>query len=771
MLNIKRIRNLEEYKLRRKITALFVILLIVITSLPGCSKKGKDQEAGQLNSTVNDGQTDNGKIKDKSEEPTMGRYMEEEVALPELSSNERIIKILENADKQMEIYTLKSGDEFGYFCYQLQEDMTWKRNTPGWLNDGEAVKNKSAEDICLGMDGNYYASFIDYSDNNVKSYIIKSEDSGKTAGLLKIPYLEKETQILENYHYYPSIEKMRVLKDGSLVLYDRWETGSLHVYSEKEDQLDKLSIGDEQNFITSDEDIITVNEDGTGVIFYDPALGKAERTIDFNNTESANAYALKEDGTLILGNSGGIHRLPNNGTLWETVVDGSLNSMSMPSLQFNGLFVREGEQEEYYAVYTNNDSGYELMHYVFNEKVASVPEKEITVYSLKENKTIRQAISLYQAENSDTKVNYVVAMGDEGGNVSDYIRALNTELLAGNGADVLVLDGLPVDSYIEKGVLSDITDIMNPLEQSGEVLSNISDYYHKDGKVYEMPLRFSIPVIAGKTEAIKAAVNTDSIVKYIKQTNIPYSESTTYQALLQDYSALYSRELFQNGELNEESFTLFLRNMKIIAENIKASENDENSINESIPSQLFFDKLFLGNVVSLQKKVATSTEQVKNIMGTMLLFEVLKDKDIGYQSINQMYIPSGAVGLNSKSGETDIAKKFIGFLFGEKVQDTNLYDGFPVNAGSMKKWIAEDNADFNVTIGDAEGYKLSAEWPKKEEREAFLTTVMEVKIPIETNQILLNMIVEEAVPFLKGETDESQVVAAVKTKVNTYLAE
>lgn len=46
---------------------------------------------------------------------------------------------------------------------------------------------------------------------------------------------------------------------------------------------------------------------------------------------------------------------------------------------------------------------------------------------------------------------------DTQGNVSeDTIRALNTELLGGKGADVLILDGLPVESYQEKGILLDI---------------------------------------------------------------------------------------------------------------------------------------------------------------------------------------------------------------------------------------------------------------------------------------------------------------------------
>lgn len=752
--------------MRRKLTAFIILFVILVTGLSGCNKEG-NKETGLLNNSMKDGQTESSKGK----EPTMGRYMEEEIALPELSSNESIIGILENADKQLEAYTFKQGDKNEYFSYRLQEDKTWKRSTPGWLNSSDAIKQQSASYICLGRDGNYYAAFINYGENEVKSCIIKSEDGGNTASILKLPYLEKETQTIDTIHYYPSITKMQVLKDGTLVLSDTWKSGTLYIISEKEGQIDELSIGEDQNFITSDEKIIALNAEGTGIIYYNPVTGKTERAIDFDNSKRTNAYALKEDGTLLFGDSGGIHRLQNDGTLWETVVDGSLNSMSMPSFYFNRLFIREGEQEEYYAVYnTGSGSGFDLKRYAFDKNVASVPEKEITVYSLTENKTIRQAIALYQAENPDTKVNYVVAMGDEVGNSSDYIRTLNTELLAGNGADVLVLDGLPVDSYIEKGVLSDISDIMKPLKESGEVLPNITDYYSMDGKVYEMPIRFSIPIIAGKKEAIQAAVNTDNIVNYIKENNIPYSEAVSCQKLLNNYMALYSGEILSNGELNEENFSHFLKNMKIIADNSKASEMEENTEAYSRSKQQFFDSLFSGNVVSLQKKYATSTEQIKNIMDTMLLFEMLKNKEITYQTINQMYIPIGAVGLNSKSREAGIAKEFIGFLFGAKVQDANLYDGFPVNQSSLKMWIAEENPDLMIGIG-GDGFELSAGWPEKEEREAFLTTILEVKRPIEVNQILYNMIVEEAVPYLKGEAEEEQVVAAVKAKVNTYLAE
>ncbi|WFR56539.1 ABC transporter substrate-binding protein [Anaerocolumna sp. AGMB13025] len=763
--------------MRRRITAVLILLVLVVTSFSGCSKEG-EKEAGKLNNVKNN-QTDNGKKEDKKgdkKEPTMGRYMEEKVKLPDLAGDETMIKVLENKDKQIEVFTANKGK---YNCYRLKEDMTWESSTPEWLNNKLTQgANKVINDICMGEDGNYYLVVADYSNDTQKSAIIKSAE-GKTAQKVNIPYLDKETTTSSNYKHYPGIVKIQVLENGSMVLSDMWESSSLLVFSPDGKKTDKVKIGQnqygqDQNYITNGNDIITINEDGTSVMFYDTQQKQIKRSVDFNNKSNDICYAMKNDGTLLLGDSAGIHRLQKDGTLWETVVDGSLNSMSMPSFTFANLFVKEGEQEEYYGVYGNGDRGYVIMHYVFDKNVASVPSKEITVYSLKENSTVRQAIALFQSENTDIKVNYVVAMGEEAGKVTDYIRALNTELLAGNGADVLILDGLPVDSYIEKGVLADINNLISPLEESGELLKNITGGYQKDGKVYQVPLRFSIPIIQGKSDAIKASDSLSHIADYIKQNkDKTYSGTTTYKQLLENYLALYSSELIQNGQLSDENFTTFLKNIKAVSENIKATEtNEENRDFDSVYAKMFGgERLFLENTFSILKGNETTMSQIRNVYDTILFFAIMKDKEISYQAINQMFIPNGLVGLNSKSKESEIAQRFISFLFKSDVQDSNVYDGFPVNSASLDKWFAKEDDGMSVASSDQDGNEVSGGYPVKAEREAIRNIALSLNKPIQTNYILNDLIVEEVLPYLKGEIDENQALAGVKAKVNTYLAE
>lgn len=86
----------------------------------------------------------------------------------------------------------------------------------------------------------------------------------------------------------------------------------------------------------------------------------------------------------------------------------------------------------------------------------------LKIYSLKENSMIRSSLAFFRREHTDISINYTVGYtGEDGFSVSDAIRKLNTEIMADEGPDIIVLDNLPVEEYISKGVLEPVTDIVN----------------------------------------------------------------------------------------------------------------------------------------------------------------------------------------------------------------------------------------------------------------------------------------------------------------------
>jgi len=126
------------------------------------------------------------------------------------------------------------------------------------------------------------------------------------------------------------------------------------------------------------------------------------------------------------------------GSIWETVADGTLNSLSLPSAYARKLFV--GAENDFYVWLQQSDKS-EIKHYTYDPEMPSVPCQNLTVYglNLESTDTIRQAASMFQLTHPDVRVELIDGQTDSGGTTdSDTIRSLITELLGGNGADILV---------------------------------------------------------------------------------------------------------------------------------------------------------------------------------------------------------------------------------------------------------------------------------------------------------------------------------------------
>lgn len=749
--------------MRRRMIAVLLVLVLAICPT-GCAKDKKTSE----------GIADSGSQKGKKQsEEITGRYMENEVELPKLEGNEEVIKILRNDQQQFEVYAL-SPQKAKYIRYIQQPDNTWKQDEPVWMNT-EEIRRLVLVDICLGQDGRYYACFQSFS-GSLKSVVIKVSEDEKSSEVLKIPYLDEVIYAANGKEFYPMIQKIEALKNGGVILCDMWNDHELIVISADGKNMNPIDTEQTRNFLVVGDTVYGYDKQGK-IFSYDAAAEKINQTFDYEGDSSLKSYAVKEDGTILVGDSTGIHRLAPNGTLWETMVDGASNSMSMPSLTMKSMLVTEGDvNEEFYIVYQNEERGFQLKHYFFDKDVPLVPEKKITIYSLYENKTIRQAISLYQSKNTDVKIDYVVAMGEEGGNVTDYIRALNTELLSGNGADILVLDGLPAASYINKGVLADISDAIGKPYQDKTLVTNVLDHYYKDGKTFYAPVRFGVPIRIGKPEALSATETFSGLASYLDKTTEPYMPATSYEGLIRDNLAEYYDDLCVNDMIDQGKLKEFLETMKQLAVNTKSKVDLYQHMNYGDGNGNHFvisNKELFGNNSGILEECDMVTLQINNVLDIVVpnALTLNRNRKKQFDTMGQRFIPKGLVGLNKASKEKEVSKDFISFLFTSEAQDTSLNDGFPTNAASLKKWFDEEKMGFSSSISDENGRKLLASWPIKTRREVFLQAINEVNKPIEINQILFDMIVKSGVNYLSGDVDVDATTAEIMSKVNTYLAE
>ena len=196
-------------------------------------------------------------------------------------------------------------------------------------------------------------------------------------------------------------------------------------------------------------------------------------------------------------------------------MDGGMGAMGSPVNAPAGII--KGQETEFFVLYRQwKEETYSFARYTYDKDVAAVPEHTLQVFGLSESDTIQQAVIGFQRKNPDVKVEFKTS-GKEAGEVSsDDIRTLNTELLSGKGADVLLLNGLPADAYIEKGVLCDLTKLAKGLMKENRYLENMmNNTLQKDGKIYGIPVKFTVPVLYGDEQIEKALDSLDSLSAYM----------------------------------------------------------------------------------------------------------------------------------------------------------------------------------------------------------------------------------------------------------------
>ena len=204
------------------------------------------------------------------------------------------------------------------------------------------------------------------------------------------------------------------------------------------------------------------------------------------------------------------------------------------------------------------------------ENIKKNDKPALTVYMLEDDDNVWKSVGAFNTANPEYNVKVEVGISEEDSVTrTDAIKNLNTELMAGEGPDIIFLDGLPIESYIEKGILADLSEPMETLEENGETLfENVASAYEREGKKYAVPAFFSVPIVVGE----KGKVNSEDLNVVLKKGEKLSDELIQYLAVnwreAVPMMLLTSWEqIFQGGEVDKELVKVFLENAKSIMEN------------------------------------------------------------------------------------------------------------------------------------------------------------------------------------------------------------
>ena len=528
---------------------------------------------------------------------------------------------------------------------------------------------------------------------------------------------------------------------------------------------------------------------------------------DEKNQELYGKYAglaAGEENVIYIAGKGGMYRHVIGGSAMEQIIDGALATFSNPSVNMKGI-TAFGDNE--FAVLFSSGK---VVLYKYDPDVPTVPENMVSVYSLEEQDAVRQAIAQFQTENPDTFVRYEVGVsGTDAAASEDAIKKLNTELMAGKGPDVIIMDGLPVKSYEEKGILKDLKPHIDSLSGDAALLPNIVEAFNHGGSVYMMPVSFSVPMVVGRQEDIAGITDYASLADTVEKIREEhpeamigsfFSEESMMRWFLPVAAASFVEE---SGEIDEAAlkeylaFTnrIYTASQEGISDEIKEQygyQKDNYMAGGQWDYQNFndvsmdtYDFLIFG-----MELTAGMLKNVNGYLKTTSLKYCEGCGDVRIQTFDGMsedvFEPAVLVGISAGSAHPEDAERFFDTMMGTQVQGL-LYDGFMVNQSALEKQLSPQwpvfqnggmNADygevsssFGGSTGDGREWHLDIYMPTKEEFQALYDLCCKVKTPYVADTVVENAVIEIGAQYLAGQMSLDEAVDKIMAKVQIYMAE
>ena len=399
--------------------------------------------------------------------------------------------------------------------------------------------------------------------------------------------------------------------------------------------------------------------------------------------------------------------------------------------------------------------------------------------------------------------------GDDAVTTSDAIRTLNTEVMGGNGPDILLMDGLPVNSYVEKGLLADVSDTVNPLISDGKLFDKIAQTYKgDDGKIYAVPMTFQVPIVIGRKSDLDklnnlsdfASLAQDFVKDHKKNEN--FIESYSLYSLVGDMMYTNSASWFkEDGSLDSDSLKSYLNDIKTIYNAVYETLSDKDKSDMDQMKQYYasedyeMDASWYGSDPSyMAMYIMAGMNRIAygNMAGTSSLGDLAsimrKDADINYKalpgSVQNVYVPSEIIGINAKSKNIDTAKEFYAFALsadGQKAIDS--YSGFPVNKERFDASLVDPDAgtegyDPNESKGswgmtDEDGNEISVDsyWPTDDQIAQLKNLIDSLDTPSYGDYTILSTILKDSMNAIIGDTSVDDAVEQVVKDIDIYLSE
>ena len=776
----------------KQLTAWLLLLLLLAA---GCGK-GSGSEPQTNSPSAASGKTG----EEGEKEQSMGRYLEYQIELPEEfeyaeSWGASAVQVLESG----EIALLNESAGL-YVSADMGE--TWEAESASWLTELSA-KQAYIPSLALAPDGSaaaVYAGGEDAPEGEEKGYHPKYIYVDPEGTQKPIQYTDDKDTLNElcfgkdNRLYGFSIQ-------GTVYEINR-EDGSVQELCKVDGMTDYVCFTENYMVILTSRTIELYDLEAKTLADKDEVIQnfiseEAGGEIGSNSGSHSVVLVSGEEDVIYLALDKGLYRHVAGGTVVEQIADGSMNSLGDPQMYLQGMIALPGD--EFMILY----NGPRLCRYIYDADVPAVPEEQLTVYSLEDDYTIRQAVSLYQKKNPGVYIRYEVGMtGDDGVVREDAIKNLNTKIMSGSGPDLIVLNGLPEQSYKEKGILADLPELEKGLTGDNALLPNLADAFREDGKLYSLPVRFRIPLVIGDPDTVKGIDSLVSLADAVERLRQEHPQGAVTR-LITEEQVLYTLGLScsgawlrGDGNIDEAKLTEFLTQAKRIYEaeiagwnaaELKEMQDRVTNLWSEIDGLTWEDFSASASSAAIDSAMEESYLGIGTAKGMNADFNVVstladQESSIDYApypgQMPNSFVPDTCVGIYANSIENELALDFFRSLFGTELQDLDLPGGMPVNAASFEKQRISpnesgENGSFSIGSSSEDGKSFSLEvlWVTDEHFQRLRDIAAAADTASRSDSVIEQTVLEIGPRALDGSISVEDAVKEIVKKAAIYLAE
>ena len=340
---------------------------------------------------------------------------------------------------------------------------------------------------------------------------------------------------------------------------------------------------------------------------------------------------------------------------------------------------------------------------------------------------------------------------------------------------MLVLDGVPLQSYIDKGVLKDIAGDIKPLIEGGTLLTRMAGaYLEESGAMYAVPALFQVPMLQSDAQGM---TDLTAMADWLEKNR---------SGFVHPVSGFEPEDLLRffypiSAPTDEAGLRALLTELgRIYA--VERAKPFDNGLNSDGELDFNFSALFwqMGGT-------GLNTGNLQQFEYLYPAYQVLQDTGKG--AIDTLFggdgfLPKTVLGVTAQSGQGELGVEFIKTALSEDVQSAKVGAGMAVNAAAFtaatvepedRKQYGDMYSTYGTGLTDAQGADVSIMvhiyYPPEEWRNEMAQRLQNLSTPLKTDATVLQLVIDNTENFFNGKSTLDETMVTLMQKLDLYRSE